>query len=111
MSEARETRPNVHDSLQRVTELLRRHEVVESLVQRTPGPRQELVETLVHRMHLVELQKHLDECHPADIAYFLEALPLEQRLVVWDLVKAEREGEILLEVSEPVRATLIESMD
>ena len=35
--------------------------------------------------------------HPADIAYILEALPLDQRLRVWDLVKADRDGEILLE--------------
>ncbi|MGH8641640.1 MAG: magnesium transporter, partial [Burkholderiales bacterium] len=75
------------------------------------GPRQELVETLVHRMHLVELQKQLDDLHPADVAYVLEALPLLQRLFVWDLVKTEREGEILLEVSDAVRATLIEQMD
>jgi magnesium transporter len=111
MSETRESHPSVHGNLQRVTDLLRKHEVVESLVHRSPGPRQELVETLVHRMHLVELQKHLDGLHPADVAYILEALPLEQRLIVWDLVRAEREGEILLEVSDAVRATLIEYMD
>src|SRR5688572_28077196 len=110
MSETRESRPSVHDSLQRVTDLLRKHEVVESLVHRTPGPRQELVETLVHRMHLVELRRHLEELHPADVARVLEALPIEQRRVVWDLVKAEREGEILLEVSDAVRQTLIAQM-
>ena len=111
MPETREPRPSVHESLERVTELLRKHEVVEGLVHRSPGPRQELVETLVHRMHLVELQKHLEGLHPADIAYILEALPVEQRLIVWDLVKAEREGEILLEVSDAVRESLIEAMD
>ena len=30
---------------------------------------------------------------------------------MWDLVKAERDGEILLEVSDAVRESLIESMD
>ena len=50
--------------------------------------------------------------HPADIAYILEALPLPERIVVWDLVKsAERDGEILVEVSDAVRETLIENMD
>jgi magnesium transporter len=111
MPEPRETPPSVHESLQRVTELLRKHEVVERLVHRTPGPRQELVETLVHRMNLVELRKQLEDLHPADIAHMLELLPLAQRLVVWDLVKAEREGEILLEVSDAVRQTLIAQMD
>jgi magnesium transporter len=74
-------------------------------------PRHDLVETLVHKQHLAELRGKLDRMHPADVAYILEALPLDQRLVVWDLVKAERDGEILLEVSDAVRETLIANMD
>ena len=58
-----------------------------------------------------ELRAKLDALHPADIAYLLEALPLEERLAVWNLVKADRDGEILLEVSEAVRESLIEAMD
>jgi len=58
-----------------------------------------------------ELRGKLDRLHAADIAYILEALPLEQRLAVWDLVKADRDGEILLEVSDAVRESLIASMD
>jgi magnesium transporter len=58
-----------------------------------------------------ELRSKLDRLHAADIAYILEALPLEQRLAVWDLVKADRDGEILLEVSDAVRESLIASMD
>ncbi|MDR3087877.1 MAG: magnesium transporter [Azoarcus sp.] len=57
-----------------------------------------------------ELRVLLDGLHPADIAYILEALPLEERRYVWDLVKAERDGEILLEVSDAVRESLIETM-
>jgi len=111
MIEPDEIRPGVHDSLQRVTELLHKHELVASLVHRQQGPRQELVESLVHKLHLVELQKLLDTLHPADIAHILESLPVEQRLTVWSLVKAEREGEILLEVSDAVRQTLIAQMN
>ncbi len=58
-----------------------------------------------------ELRARLDALHPADIAYILEALPHEERRAVWDLVKADRDGEILLEVSEAVRESLIEAMD
>jgi magnesium transporter len=60
--------------------------------------------------HAGELRALLDTLHPADIAYILEALPLEERRYVWDLVKAERDGEILLEVSDAVRESLIETM-
>ncbi|MFM2397480.1 MAG: hypothetical protein RLZZ144_730, partial [Pseudomonadota bacterium] len=35
------------------------------------------------------LSQKLNELHSADVAYILEALPLEQRQLVWDLVKAE----------------------
>jgi magnesium transporter len=58
-----------------------------------------------------ELRARLDPLHAADIAYLLEALPLEERSAVWDLVKADRDGEILLEVSDAVRESLIEAMD
>ena len=73
--------------------------------------RKPLVEQLVHRQHLTELKNILDRLHPADIAYILEALPLDDRLVVWDCVKADRDGDILMEVNDAVRETLIASMD
>ena len=69
------------------------------------------IEQLVHKQHLNEVRARLERLHPADIAYILEALPPVQRLAVWDLVKADRDGEILLEVSEAVRESLIASMD
>jgi magnesium transporter len=102
-------------ALQAVQEMLRRHHVVFELARRQRygegEDRHELVESLVHRQAQAELRARLEPMHPADIAYILEALPLGERLTVWDLVKAERDGEILLEVSDSVRETLIESMD
>ncbi|MBX9811886.1 MAG: magnesium transporter [Burkholderiales bacterium] len=112
MAELDENRPSVQESLEQVMELLHRHELATAAAPRGEGdPRRELVETLVHTLHLAELQKLLDELHPADVAYILEALPVKQRLIVWDLVRAERDGEILLEVSDAVRETLIAHMD
>ena len=102
---------SVQESLKRVVALLHKHELVESLVHKQDMPRHDLVQQLVHKQNLAELQKTLNELHPADVAYILEALPLDQRLVVWDLVRADRDGEILLEVSDAVRESLIASMD
>ena len=53
----------------------------------------------------------LDEMHPADIAYVLENLPLEDRLWVWSLIGPDREGEVLLEVSDAVRESLLADME
>ena len=102
---------DLQQDLDGVRELLRRHRLVESLVERQHSAKHELVETLVHKQHLAELRAKLDEMHPADVAYILEALPINERLIVWDLVKAERDGEILLELSEPVRESVIRTMD
>jgi magnesium transporter len=113
MSEVQEIRSqeNVQEALKQISAILGKQRLVEDLVHKQEMPRHELVESLVHKQHLAELQRRLDTLHPADIAYILEALPLHQRLVVWDLVKADRDGEILLEVSEPVRETLIAHME
>lgn len=102
---------DLKENLHEVQELLHRHALVEGLAERQEMPRHALVEQLVHKQHLAELRAKLENLHPADIAYILEALPLEERLVVWELVKADRDGEILLEVSDAVRESLIASMD
>src|SRR5512134_4132934 len=101
-------------ALVRVQHLLEKQRRVEALVHReqtSAEQKKALVEQLVHRQHLNELKSILDRLHPADIAYILEALPLDDRLVAWDCVKADRDGEILIEVSDAVRETLIASMD
>ena len=50
---------------------------------------QAMQESLARAREPAELRATLDKLHPADVAYILEALPLEERLVVWELVRAE----------------------
>ena len=102
---------SLSESLQQVISLLEKHRLIEELVHKQEMPKHALVEQLVHKQNLIELQKKLDALHPADVAYILEALPLEDRLNLWDLVKADRDGEILLEVSDSVRQSLIADME
>ncbi|MGN6845943.1 magnesium transporter, partial [Neisseria sp. P0021.S005] len=63
------------------------------------------------RDKFTELTVLLAELHPADVAAVLESLPPRERNIVWLLVAPEDDGEVLLEVSDAVRETLIESMD
>lgn len=111
MAESEQSKESLQESLQQVIHLLGKHRLVEDLVHKQDMPRHALVESLVHKQNLVELQSRLDALHPADVAHILEALPIDFRLQVWDMVKAERDGEILLEVSDAVRQTLIAGMD
>jgi magnesium transporter len=105
---------NVQDHLKQVESLLHKHALLEMVAHRQVIPREDrhvVVDSLLHKQHLAELHRKLDDLHPADIAYILEALPIDQRLLVWDLVKSERDGEILIEVSDAVRDSLIASMN
>ncbi len=102
-------------ALAEVQELLRRHNQILDAAQRQrhdeADEQAEPIETLIDRTHVVELGTLLERLHPADVAYVLEALPYADRMIVWDLVKPDRDGEILLEVSDSVRESLIRSMD
>ena len=107
---------DVHDALERAADLLRTHDEMLALASddaeaATRTPEEIAGEAARRDDNLEALRALLEPLHPADVAYILEALPRQQRLVVWDLVKPDREGEILLEVSDAVRETLIASMD
>jgi magnesium transporter len=111
MTDKKESKDSLSESLDQVVSLLEKHRLVESLVHKQEMPKHDLVESLVHRQNKIQLQNLLDTLHPADVAYILEALPLDDRLYLWDLVKVDRDGDILLEVSDAVRQTLIANMD
>jgi magnesium transporter len=96
MSDQHDTKESLSENLQLVIALLGKHKIAEELNDSND---------------LSELQTKLDGLHPADVAHILEALPLEDRLDLWELVKADRDGDILLEVTDSVRQSLIADMD
>ena len=102
---------DLQESLRGLQELLRRNQDAQESTERGQAGDAVRAAAAARSPHLAELRARLEALHPADVAYVLEALPHEERLIVWDLVKAGRDGEILLEVSDAVRETLIESMD
>ena len=55
--------------------------------------------------------KLVNALHPAEIAALLEAMPRQRRELLWEFVDPELEGEVLLELSEPVRFSLLEEME
>lgn len=97
--------------LAHVSNLLRRYRLIEGLVHLQDGSTDEaLADSTVQKQNLSELQHYLDQLHPADIAVILEALPIDDRLLVWSMIKTENDGEVLLETSDAVRETLITDM-
>ena len=86
--------------------------IVERVRSATPQDHlDEVARLLAEPRDTLALHKYLDGLHPADVAYVLEGLPLEERNAVWRLVRSDRDGDILLEVSDSVRDTLLADMD
>jgi len=108
--EAPKSQDKLNENLALVRDLLHKQKLVESIVHAGETPKKELVESLVHRQHLVELQTKVDRIHTGDITHILEVLPLDERLIVWQQIKVHRGGDVLLEISDPVRESIIESM-
>ena len=52
----------------------------------------------------------LNELSSAEIAHLLESLPHTERNIIWELVDSEKEGEVLIQPGEELRATLIRDM-
>ena len=100
-------------ALAKVQDLLHRHEVVENLAHRQEASdeRAELVESLIQRQHEAELSALVNDLHPADIAFILGSLPKTERQLIWRLVSAEYDADVLLEVDDWVRESLIQAMD
>jgi magnesium transporter len=90
-----------------ITRLLEKHRVQTTLAHRQEGPRRDLLENLQHRQNLAELHKRLRLMHSADVAFVLEALPHEDRRTVWEQLAPERAGQVLVEVPDTVRESLL----
>ena len=106
-----ERKESLNDLIEQIDELLESSEFSENSNENSVDEKHALIKNLVSKKNISSLESLLDDLHPADIADILESLPVQKRLVLWDLVKSENEGDILIEVSDSVRQTLIADMD
>jgi hypothetical protein len=79
--------------------------MVEGLVQRAAGAAaaearaRRARQSAVYKKSDAALQRELDSAAPGRHRLHLEALPRDERMYIWDRVRASRDGDILLEVS------------
>jgi magnesium transporter len=52
----------------------------------------------------------VNSLHPSEVARLLESLPRKKRMMLWEIVDSEIEGDVLVEVSDEVRDGLLEGM-
>jgi len=106
-----ERKESLNDLIEQIDELLESSEFSENASENSVDEKHALIKNLVSKKNISSLESLLDDLHPSDTADILESLPVQKRLVLWDLVKSENEGDILIEVSDSVRQTLIADMD
>ncbi len=106
-----ERKESLNDLIEQIDELLESSDFSENSNDNSLDEKHALIKNLVSKKNISSLANLLDDLHPADIADILESLPVQKRLVLWDLVRSENEGDILIEVSDSVRQTLIADMD
>ena len=94
-------------SLQTVLDLLGKQKIIEDMVRTQASRQHDLVETVVHRQHLAELQTVLSRQSPAEIGKILEAVPPDDAKRLWGLIGADRLDDILWEISKPLGVHLV----
>ena len=77
----------------------------------TPNARVQALAAALQSGAMQSARRMLRALHPAETAQLLESLPRAQRFVVWDMLDRGHDGEVLLEVGDEVRASLIGEMD
>jgi magnesium transporter len=82
---------NFQDNLLEIKTLLARHK---------------LIETLVHKQNLVELQRLLEQLDAEAVACILEAFSLDDRQIIWSLIKDDRKEDIRLVMSTRTRTEM-----
>lgn len=93
--------------LANVQNLLARQKLVENMVLRSDVPRHEMLEEASYRQHVVELRHLLDVLDEKEIALIIEALPAEDRLMIFSELGEERSEKILELLSDDLREELI----
>jgi magnesium transporter len=86
-------------SLKSVVDLLNKQKIIEGMVRTQPMQRHELVEMVVHKKHLAELQTVLASLSVGEIGKILAELPLDDARLIWRQIEADRLNDILWEVS------------
>lgn len=98
-------------SQQAIRELLSKQKLYEGLLHSQHGVRQPIVESLVHRQHVAEIANRLDGMPSQAIAGLLETLPIDEAHLLWMCLPDARENEVLWELSDALRETLVGSRE
>jgi magnesium transporter len=84
-----------NNSQQAVFDILQKHKLIADLVHKQDMPHHDLVETLVRKENMAQLQQILNHLPAAEIAHILEGLPLDDQMLIWQQLDDDHKQHIL----------------
>ncbi len=97
--------------LKPILDLLQKQALEQSVTERQPHNRTDVIDQLVQKQQHAALQRELKKLNSADIAHLIAMLPSDKRLLVWGELSHQIAGEVILELTEGVAESLIEQTD
>jgi len=76
-----------------------------------PASRLQALRSALEAGTLKPVKRMINALHPAETADLIESLRPAERQLLWELVPSEDEGDVLLELNDEVRASVLEYMD
>lgn len=101
----------VQFALQRLQSLLKRPDLQALIAQNKENLDLLSLDHPDYAHHADEIRLIINTLYPADIAFILESLPQTERHLVWEQVANEYDADVLLEIEDWVRESLIKTMD
>jgi len=98
-------------TLKSVVDLLSKQKIIEGMVRTQPMQRHELVEMVVHKKHLAELQTVLASLSVGEIGKILAELPLDDARLLWRQIEEDRLNDLLWEVSSSLGGDLADDRE
>ncbi len=102
---------SLNQALNQIQDLLSRFNLENQIMKKSflgkDQKKQLLLQQITHQNQITTLRNKLSNFRSVELAYILQNFPLRDREFIWKNIKTLYRSEILIEVNEPVRASLI----
>ncbi len=98
---------DLHRTFDDIATLLEHHRTLVTLAVGQDRSQRGVAAQLQQRQNAVDLQRAVRGLHPADLAFVLEGLEIDDRLQIWNALEPAQAAEAMVELDATVRGSLI----
>ncbi len=98
-------------SIEKIMDILQKQKLVGGVVSNTAMERHDFVQALVRKQQDAEIAAFIETEPSAELGAALDALPLEDAKLLWSKIPADRENDVLWEISDARREKLADGRE